>query len=1605
MTTNFYQLLDEIRSIKKSEKDVGDRFEEVVQVYFNHDQQMQQSYGKTVSWDEWVKQHKVEADTTEQDRGIDLVAEIRGQHGGGFAAIQVKCRQPNQVLRRDDIDRFFTKATSHNFDRLIYIDTTERKPSDAFQEIIEKNEITHITAKTLADSTVDWEAFIDRGEQRRREPKQPLKHQLEAVSIVREGLLKADRGQIIMACGTGKTYTGLLVAQQIFGVGKRILVLVPSLALMSQMIREWHADATLKLRSYSVCSDIEVGRRGRAKEDVIQLIPSELMIPPTTDPQKLAEKAKENEADSLTVIFGTYHSLAVINEAQKHHKLPSFDLILCDEAHRTTGQFDKGKEEEASMFVRVHDSNYVQSKKRLYMTATPRIYTTDSKTKAREGAITLCSMDNPEQFGKVLYYKSFAWAVQNELLSDYRVIVLAIDERTISSTLQQILESDDSDIKLDDATKIVGCFQALMKEPNPKRPDEFKGDTAPCRRVLTFCNTIKKSKIISNEFSNLVATHVRNTNEANNGRPNFSCSVNHIDGTSGAHERNRKLTWLANQPDENEVRILSNVRCLGEGVDVPSLDAIVFFHPRKSQIDVVQAVGRVMRRAPGKKYGYVVLPVAIPSGKNPVDALKDNKTYETVWQILNALRSHDERLAGEINRLQLEGEDLERILLRLPESAKGTVVHDRDIGTNGGNGGKDEVIEDELNFKLDQSMVKEFRSAIFAQIVRKVGRMSYWEDWAADVGKIAQTQITRISTALETDEHSQEIFQNFVAELQDDLNPSVTGEQAIELLAQHIITQPVFNALFEGHKFIEQNSVSIAMEKVLKDLDKRNLERETESLKSFYDEVKWRIQGTKKAAAKQQLVRELYDKFFRRAFPRATEMLGIAFTPVEIVDYVNHSIEYLLNKHFQTSISDEDVHIIDPFVGTGTFITRLLQSGIIRPADLRRKYQREIHANEIVLLAYYVAGINIEAVYHDLREEQGADYEPYERLVFQDTFQSAEHKNELKGIFPFNHERIEYQQKLPLTVVFGNPPYSKGQKSQSDNAQNVRYPKIDERIKNTYVSASTTGLANMLYDSYVRAFRWASDRLGERGIVGFVTGAGWLDGNAASGVRACFEKEFAHIYVVNLRGNARLKGDLWRKEGEKIFGQASRSAISLTFLVKDASIDQQAKIYYHDIGDYLKRDEKLKKLEQFQSLDDTPLQRVKPNRDYDWINQRDPSFERFLSLHPSYPHSIFHTSSKGMNTARDAWIYNYDKSKLIENIEKTTNFFNDELDRYVKFGSTTNLRDFVNRDRSKIAWNMELLRRFERNLKISLSITQHLRLVEYRPFTRIWCFFHPVLVTRIGNMPTFFPTSDSSTRMICTSGMGATIPSCWQVRKPTDLNLLSAGANCFPISIWDEVSSRSIYNAGAAFASIRKLYTEYQITFAEFFDYIYGILQHPEYTEHFGPNLQKELPRIPIVETLEEFKEIATAGALLANIHVDYDKVEEYSIQERWADREILCKLDENTKFRVEKMKFPNKLDKSIIRYNSILLLSGIPDEAYEFQVNGKSLVDWVMDRQRVTVHKDSGVINDANSFAIKTMNDPAYPLRLLKKAIAVGIKTHEIRESLPLLRLHKKFR
>jgi predicted helicase len=840
-----------------------------------------------------------------------------------------------------------------------------------------------------------------------------------------------------------------------------ILFLVPSLSLLSQSLREWTAESTHPLHSLAVCSDTNIGKKHTKTDgDSADITTIDLAFPATTsarqivkqyrDVQKMAEKKKTPA--QMTVVFSTYQSIQAVSDAQKAG-LPAFDIIFCDEAHRTTGVTISGEDE--SHFVKVHDADFLRGKKRVYMTATPRIFSDDTKVKAKDANAELCSMDDPVLFGEELHRLGFGVAVRDGLLSDYKVLVLAVDEKYVSKTFQRQIADANNELNLEDAAKITGCWNGLAKHLDNATVTEtdLQGDSAHMRRAVAFSRTIKDSKGFTEKFAQIIeayrATHPDEENL-------LDCKLDHVDGTFGALARNSRLDWLKADAPENTCRILSNARCLSEGVDVPALDAVIFLNPRNSVIDVVQSVGRVMRRAEGKKYGYIILPIGIPADVTPEEALKDNDKYKVVWQVLQALRAHDDRFNATVNQIDLNKKRPDNIqVIGVGEGSKPTT--DQSDGDS-----KPKVQQGTFHFpQLD-----EWKNAIYARIVLKCGERGYWESWAKDVAVIAERHTTRIRALLEDGEpRHREAFAAFLAGLRQNLNPSISEDDAIEMLSQHLITRPVFDALFANYEFTKQNPVSIAMQQMLDTLQDQGLEKESEKLEKFYVSVKERAAGIDNAEAKQRVVIELYDKFFRTAFPKMAERLGIVYTPVEPVDFIIHSINELLESEFGLSVTDKDVHVIDPFTGTATFIVRLLQSGLIKPADLMRKYQHELHANEIILLAYYIAAINIEETFHGLMREHAAKYPgktpgdaakadsyiPFEGIVLTDTFQLLETKGEMEEkMFPENNRRVKRQRQSPVRVVMGNPPYSVGQGDANKNNQNLEYPTLEARIRDTY---------------------------------------------------------------------------------------------------------------------------------------------------------------------------------------------------------------------------------------------------------------------------------------------------------------------------------------------------------------------------------------------------------------------------------------------------------------------------------------------------------------------------------------------------------------------------
>ena len=849
------RLLDSYRAAAISERDKGTAFEKLVAAWLVADPVQSKRFAHVELWSDWARRR--ELDRT--DTGIDLVGTL---HDGGFAAVQCKFFDTERRIRKEDIDTFISASAKPAFAERLIVETTDMPWSPNAETMLHGQTIPTavIGLRALRDSQVDWSAFAATGDIGRPDPKNLRQDQIEAREAVRAGLAHAERGKLIMACGTGKTLTGLRIAEELAGSGRHVLFLVPSLALMAQTVREWCVDALVPLTAFAVCSDTQVGRRRRSRHDVAELEVTDLAFPATTDAASLARAVAVSDAGSMRVVFATYQSISVIEAAQANYGLPVFDLIVCDEAHRTTGVTFAG--EDQSNFVKVHDNESIRGRKRLYMTATPRIYGENAKSKARDTEAVLASMDNPDLYGEVLFHHGFARAVESGILTDYRVIVLVMDEGQVSTAVQKRLADENTELVLDDATKIVGCWKALSKTGLTGAAVD---DPEPMRRALAFCRSIDSSKLVRNEFEQVVTEFQAEIGDEE--RNGVFCEVRHVDGTYNARERGQRLDWLKEDAGTNVCRVLSNARCLTEGVDVPALDAILFLHPRNSQIDVVQAVGRVMRRAPDKRMGYVILPVGIPPGVSAEVALGDNEKYRVVWQILNALRAHDERLDAVINqgglgqdigsrvaivdgRAEVDSAELQTVTATVEDLPRRTRATGSGIGQGGGGGsqGSDNP-QEPLPLVID-----DFSRAVMAKIVEKCGTRDYWEDWAKDVAEIAERHVTRISSLVQQpDSDARSFFQDFLLELRDDLNESITEHDAIEMLAQHLITRPVFDALFEGHAFVDRNPVSVAMTEVLSVIDEAQIEREARALEGFYASVRRRATGITDLQARQNL--------------------------------------------------------------------------------------------------------------------------------------------------------------------------------------------------------------------------------------------------------------------------------------------------------------------------------------------------------------------------------------------------------------------------------------------------------------------------------------------------------------------------------------------------------------------------------------------------------------------------------------------------------------------------------------------------------------------------------------------------------------------------------
>jgi predicted helicase len=1596
-------VLDQLYFSATTQRDKGDKFERLMLQFFKTDLQWSDRFSDVWMWMDWPDRHGL------PDTGIDLVA--RDAATGDTVAIQCKFYDPAHYLAKEDIDSFLSASGKRPFGQRLVVSTTDKWGKNA-EATIEDQQIPvqRLRFLDLAESSIDWSQFdLSTPEvMTLRDRKQLRPHQKTALAKVRAGLATSDRGKLIMACGTGKTFTSLRIAEDLLPEGGRVLFLVPSISLLSQSLREWAIETEADLRPFAVCSDVKVGKRTRAQSDEdISVV--DLAIPATTNAARLHAQLSDAHAGAgkLNVVFSTYQSIAVVAEAQAMG-LPDFDLVICDEAHRTTGATLAGVDESA--FVKVHDAGFLRATKRLYMTATPRIYDDASKAKAGQAQAVIASMDDEALYGPELHRLGFGEAVSAGLLTDYKVLVLAVDEKSVSRTFQAQMADENSELKLDDVAKIVGCWNGLAKRGQLETG--FTADPAAMTRAVAFARTIKDSQKFAALFKGIVADYLTQTgivDDEPGGDHPLLCDVQHVDGTFNVLARNEKLDWLKGQLDERECRVLSNARCLSEGVDVPALDAVMFLNPRKSVVDVVQSVGRVMRLAPGKKYGYIILPIGIPADLTPEEALRDNDRFAVVWEVLQALRAHDERFDAMVNKIELNRASDDRIQI--------IGVGGRESGDRDGSSDPGDVKPVQGQFVFPD--LGEWRDSIYAKIVQKVGSRRYWEDWAKDVARIAEAHTTRITALLDDPAlpvHGE--FDTFLTGLRGNLNESITRADAIDMLAQHLITRPVFDALFEGYSFAEHNPVSQVMQTMLDTLDAYNLQAENETLDKFYESVRLRAAGIDNAAGKQQIVHDLYEKFFKIAFPKTADAFGIVYTPVEIVDFILRSVEHLLGTEFGASLSDEGVHVLDPFTGTGSFVVRLLQSGLIRPHDLARKYASEIHANEILLLAYYIAAINIEATYHGLvsATDPDAGYEPFTGIVLTDTFQMTEDGDVLDtAVFPTNNERATHQLGLDIRVIVGNPPYSVGQTSANDNNANLKYTSLDGHIETTYAARSGATNKNSLYDSYIRAIRWASDRINDAGIIGFVTNGGFIDSNTADGLRKSLADEFATIYVYNLRGNQRTAGELSRREGGKIFGAGSRSTVAVTFLVKKAGHTGPATIHYRDIGDYLTREQKLALIAEA----DLPLvdwQTLTPNNAGDWINQRGDTFETYQPLVDKEQAAIFRLASPGLQTNRDAWVYGSSLGSMLSNVERMTTTFN--LESATADGDAGQLGD----DPTSISWSSSLRGRAVRREVLEFDASRS-RLATYRPFQKQHVYVDRALNHRPGKVWDFFPTlSHENIGIVVMAPRSATEFAAQMVNCVPDLSFYTYTGQFLPRwtyeAVADDAEPQGAFDLadssdGVVVDGFRRLDNINAVTVADYgasfgpevtaddvFFYVYGLLHSPDYRALFASDLKKTLPRIPKVPSIDDFRTFVAAGRALADLHIGYESVEPYPLTVTGDHPAGSGSSDVYDWFRVEKMRFAGKAtakDLSTVIYNSRITVSGIPEEAHEYLLGSRSGIEWILERYQVKTDKASGIVNDPNDWS-REVGNPRYILDLLARVVTVSVETVRIVKSLPTL-------
>ena len=1555
-----------------------------------------------VSWSEHATREGLRA----TDIGVDLVG--YGKDGKLYA---IQTKHWDRTLSWKDLGSFVgvLNHPGYGFSHGIVV-----APNGVTQEAerqLQGLPVTLLSEEALLED-LDLESLApDRPEEARRRGKKALrKYQREALEEVAKAFLEKGlpRGKLIMPPGTGKTLVALEIAKEVAGPGGRVLFLAPSIALLDQSLRAWAAEASSPLRLFAVVSDTGVGR---TSEDDLSAL-SLLSIPPTTRPEELASKAKTESQEALTVVFSTYQSVEVLERAQKEHGLPPFDLMILDEAHRTATV----RAGEESPFTKVHHDRHVEARRRLYMTATPRVWEVEGngegdrgkkagkkKGPQKEGSLPLLdlsasptapegvellvySMDDEEVYGPTLYEYTFTRAVQEGHLSDYKVIVFSVAEEG-QKDLASYLQGPEA-LKVEEALKALGLWKVLQGEVRDEEGKPMEG--LDLRRVIAFHGRVAESKRMEEEFTKVALAAQQAGLLPEELR---RVEVEHIDGQMSAYDRKRLLDWLREEPGPGEIRLLTNAKVLTEGIDVPALDAVAFMRPRDSVVDVIQAVGRAMRKAPGKAYGYVVLPVVVRGQDEERDI--EESGYRAVWQVLSALRSVDRsfeaRMRAALVRLSGKGEDDAGGGEEGGEAQGGVTVI--------GEGSASPVVMDVL--LEDPNLRQKVTRGLAGKLVRRLalGR-KYLENWAQDVARVARALEQQVRAMAERNPKVKEKLGELLAALRAFTSESVTEEEALLMLVQHALTKPIFDALFGELLKEREDPVSRALDELFQEF-RGFLDREGEALKDFYEEMRLKALGLADEAERADFLRRLYSNFFTRAFPQVADQVGIAYTPVELVDFLVQSADELSRKHFGRGLEGEKVFVLEPFAGTGTFVTRILHRVAERGGAeaVKGKLGRgEIWANEILLLPYHVLRANVENTALALSGE----YVPFKGALLADSFRLAElgyseKKFGLIPLFPEEYgEALNEQLKAPIQVVLSNPPWRAGAEKEGEGKKNPVYRKVRERVEETYIKrakeisigAKKKGeLFSSLYDLYIQALRVASDRIGEEGIVAFVTNNGWLGGVVARGLRASLAEEFAEVYVYDLRGNAREKGEAWKKEGGKVFGQASRAGVCLLLLVKRKDHKGIGKVHLYRIGDGLSREAKLALVKGHGSVSGVHWQEVPYE---DWVGRLTPGFSGMLSLD-----EVFEVRSFGVKTNRDAYAFNPSRAELERHMSRLISTYNEHVRRR-KEGKLGKLED----DESLIKWDGTLNKHLESLREASFEGSGQVYEALYRPFVPMHLYLSRTFNNSVYQNPRIWPTPEAENLAIAVAGKGSNAFSAMATRRVVSLDYLSR-TQLYPLYHYPENGSLGGHperklNLKEEF--LRKLGggLGYPVSPEEAFAYIYAVVSHPLYAERFAKDLKMDLPRIPLPQDPELFAELVEGGLELIRLHTEYETLPPWEPVALMVKEEEKAPEDPYERYRVERMELDR--EKGVLRYNAWVRVEGIPGEAFRWRPGGYSPLEWMVRfwkvEEKVPKGRGEAIVWDPNLF-LKEKGEPRYLLDLIGRAVQVAVRTVGIHEEL----------